>query len=559
MQLNRSYIYLIFAFFLFVYLLPLGSRDLLSPDETRYGEIPREMIASGDWVVPHLNGLRYFEKPPLGYWIHAGSLLLFGENNFSVRFPSALAAGLSSILIFLLVNQIRRKEQQEDSFPALLATLIYLSSFEVAAVGNIAVLDSLFSFFVTATIASYYWATKSAPRSSRERLFLILAGLLCGLTILAKGFLGIVIPVLVLAPYLVWQRRYMDLLRMSWLPIVVAILVVLPWSIAIHLREPDFWRYFIWNEHIRRFVNNDAQHKQSFFFFFMTAPVQVMPWFFLIPATLAGLRQLPPATSDQGRLLRLSMCWLVLPFLFFSASKGKLLTYILPCFPPFAILMAYGLSHIVEKGRKKILQWGIVATGIFFAVLLLAFLYTQLLGDMKLHLFSEHWKTAMVASGILSLVVFCYWSLRCQSDKMKVMLLGLAPLLLLYLAHYTIPDTVITKSAPGRLLEQYQQDIKADTVVIACEESIGAVDWNLRRSDVYILQPPGELAYGLQYQDAAGRLLDIASATQLINENRGKVAIIGRTDKIRDLQKVIPYPATLDVSGPGDKYVFLRF
>ncbi len=81
---------LLAAIFLFLYLLPLGTRDLLVPDETRYAEIPREMITSGDWVAPHLNGLRYFEKPPLGYWINAGAILLFGENNFAVRLPSAL-------------------------------------------------------------------------------------------------------------------------------------------------------------------------------------------------------------------------------------------------------------------------------------------------------------------------------------------------------------------------------------------------------------------------------------------------------------------------------------
>ncbi|MFA7462340.1 MAG: phospholipid carrier-dependent glycosyltransferase, partial [Anaerovoracaceae bacterium] len=118
--LNKRYILLILSFFLLAYILPLGVRDLVVPDETRYGEIPREMIASGEWISPHLNGLRYFEKPVLGYWVHAGSLLMFGENNFAVRLPSALSVGLSALLIYVLVWRTSRRENEDGGFPAIL-------------------------------------------------------------------------------------------------------------------------------------------------------------------------------------------------------------------------------------------------------------------------------------------------------------------------------------------------------------------------------------------------------------------------------------------------------
>jgi 4-amino-4-deoxy-L-arabinose transferase len=192
---------LLLFFFLFVYILPLGSRDLLVPDETRYGEIPREMIAGGDWVVPHFNGLRYFEKPVLGYWVHAGSLLLFGDNNFAVRLPSALAVGLSALMVFMLVRRRDRNDTGEDALPALLAALIYLSCFEVVGVGNIAVLDSLFSFFLTGTITAFYLASEAPRGGKREKYFLLLAGVSCGLAFLTKGFLAFAVPVMALAPY----------------------------------------------------------------------------------------------------------------------------------------------------------------------------------------------------------------------------------------------------------------------------------------------------------------------------------------------------------------------
>ena len=88
------------GFFLFFYILPLGIRPMVTPDESRYAEIPREMIASGDWIVPTLNGLKYFEKPVLGYWMNAVSIKLFGENAFAVRFPSAAATGISGFILF---------------------------------------------------------------------------------------------------------------------------------------------------------------------------------------------------------------------------------------------------------------------------------------------------------------------------------------------------------------------------------------------------------------------------------------------------------------------------
>jgi 4-amino-4-deoxy-L-arabinose transferase len=316
--LNKRYILLLLSFFLLAYILPLGVRDLVVPDETRYGEIPREMIAGGEWISPHLNGLRYFEKPVMGYWVHAGALLLFGENNFAVRLPSALSVGLSALLIFVLARYVSRSEDEDAGFAPTLAVLIFLSCFEVFGVGNTAVLASLFSFFLTATITAFFFATESSPRSAREKGFLFLAGLSCGLSFLTKGFLGFAVPVLAVAPYLVWQRRYADLLRMSWLPILTAIVVSLPWSIAIHLREPDFWRYFFWNEHIRRFMADNAQHKESFWFFFLTAPGMFVPWVFMVPAAVPGIKTRLFEQGAPGRLLKFCLCWLVLPFLFFS-------------------------------------------------------------------------------------------------------------------------------------------------------------------------------------------------------------------------------------------------
>ena len=550
MNPQRRYAILLLLFFLIAYILPLGGRDLLVPDETRYAEIPREMISGGDWVVPHLNGLRYFEKPPLGYWINAGALLLLGQNNFAVRLPSAMAVGLLAVLICYLVGATVFNSAGAKRFTALLAGLIFLSCFEVAGVGNMAVLDGLFCFFLTVSLAAFYLGSEAIPRSQRERGYLLVSGLACGLAFLTKGFLALVLPVLVLVPYLLWQRRYKDLFRMSWLPVLVAVLTALPWSLLVHLRAPDYWHYFFWNEHIRRFLADDAQHKASFWFFFAAAPGLCMPWTFVTPAAAAGTAQFLKDAGPQGRLVRFSICWLALPFLFFSISKGKLLTYILPCFPPFAILMALGLSKAFNKGACKSFDWGVGSTGIFFVLILLALVVTQRFKLDGLRVYDQPWKVTMVVNGLLATVLFCYWSLRSHCGQSKVMLLGFGPLLLLLLLHFTIPGHVIARSAPGRLLQKYRHRIQPDTVVISGEETVGAACWYLKRDKVYVLGPPGELTYGLQYQDAAGRLLNTDSATRLIERNRANAMIIFRSRKIDHFRKGLPRPVLEDDSGP---------
>jgi len=556
---EKQHAVLLLLFFLVLYILPLGVRDLMVPDETRYAEIPREMIAGGDWVAPHLNGARYFEKPVLGYWVHAGSLLLFGENNFAVRLPSAMAVGLSALLIYMLVCRATRDGVKESNRRGILAALIFLTCIEVFAVGNTAVLDSLFSFFLTATLTAFYFAAEAPPGSAREKRFLLLSGVLCGLAFLTKGFLAFVVPVLVLTPYLVWQRRRRDLWRMGWLPVLTAILVALPWSIWIHLREPDFWRYFFWNEHIRRFMADGAQHKQSLWFFLLAAPALFMPWSFMVPASVSGIRETLTDKGAQGRLIRLSICWLVLPFLFFSVSNGKLITYILPCFPPFAVLMAFGLFHEHHKeGGKKLIQWAVAGFGMLFSLLLVVFLYVQLFGYEGFRLYSQPWKALMLVNALVFVILFCFWAFRSQERIKKVLLFGLSLFLLFLTVQLILPDLTIEKKSPGILLERYRQSINQDRIIISDEDTLRAACWYLKRVDVYVLGDPGELRYGLAYEKAPGRMLDTGSAARLIDANRGKTVLVGRARNIRRWQDQLPKPVSHDDSGP-EGYVLWQY
>jgi len=546
---NSRYAALLLLFFLLSYIIPLGSRDLIAPDETRYAVIPYEMINSGNWTVPYFNGLRYFEKPVMGYWIQAYSLLMFGNNNFAVRFPSALAALLSAVLICVLVRRVFRCKNDDDGtedgwvFPSVMAAFIFLSCFEVFAIGNIAVLDGLFSFFTTASVSAFYFASEERPGSAREKCILLLAGILSGFAFMTKGFSAFMIPVLSITAFLMWQHRYSDIIRMGWLPLASAIIVVLPWAAAIHSREPDYWNFFFWNEHIRRFMANNAQHKESFWFFFAAAPALFFPWTFLVPATVSGIKNSLYISEKQKNLLKLCICWLVFPFLFFSFSSGKLLTYVLPCFAPFAVLMSIGITHALREKRSiKALQAGIAFSTSLLSVLLIAFLYIQLLGPKTARPYADCLKPAMISAGILFSISCCILSYKNTDAKNKIIFYSIAPLLFFFLAHYAIPESVTGESSPYALMRQYKNDIKGYSVVISDEDSTGAVCWYLKTDNTYIIGDPGEFSYGLKYNDAKNRLLDQYSAAALIASNKGRTLMVTKNWNAKRLRNKLPNP-----------------
>ena len=550
--IKYRYQLLLIGLFLAIYILPLGIRPLITPDEARYAEIPREMLASGNWVAPHFNGLRYFEKPVLGYWIHALSISIFGENNFAVRLPAPLSVGLSALLIFFLLYRSHYHKEDypelQNSFPEqpqlkFLAPFIFLVSFEVFGVGSTAVLDNLLALFLTATTAFFYFACESVPGSSREKFYLLLAGCACGMAFMTKGFIAFAIPAITLSTYLIWERRYRDLWRMSWLPLLAAVLISTPWSIKIHLQEPDFWNFFFWNEHVRRFLSGNAQHEKNFFYYFLCAPGMIMPWTFVTPVAFFGIREHFRKPGPEGRLIRLALCWMILPFLFFSCASGKILTYILPCFPPFAILMAIGLVRGLKKNRlQKIFRRGAIATAILFCLIIPVFTVTQFSEIGGFSHYAQTWKVLLGLNGLVAAVMLFLFSAQSYRPTQKIILLGLAPGLIFLSAHLMIPDKTLEQRAPKTFLKHYQPYIDKDTIVFAEHRLAGAVCWYLKRDDINIIGRGGEFKYGLTYKDAAGRQMDLMPAAEFIRHHPGKIVLIARMKELKKWRIYLPPP-----------------
>jgi 4-amino-4-deoxy-L-arabinose transferase len=526
----------IFLFYLLCYVVPLGARDLAIPDETRYGEIPREMLSDGDWISPRLNGVRYFEKPVLGYWLHAVSIGILGENNFAVRFPSVFAVGLTALALYFFIRHVGTGLRGET------AVLIYLSSFGVFVTGNIAVLDSVFSFFTTlSSILFFLWADAESE-GRRKTLLGISSGFFCACAFLTKGFLALAIPTVVFVPYFFWTRSYRELRRACILPLVVATLVILPWGVCIHLEEPDFWRFFFWNEHIRRFMSENAQHARSFWFFFAVGPLMTLPWSFLTPSVFVGMASFRDYNERLKKTVKFCVCWLLFPFLFFSFSRGKLPTYILPCLPPFAVLVTLGLTRptaTFERRRKKAFKWGILANMVlFFAATLLLF-YVQFWREPKFVVYSKAYQFIILVNSLLFFVLLSAEAVKSRDSIKKIWRVALAPLLLFVSVHFLIPDLTTEIKMPWEFLQRYVSEVNRDTVIITDEDLVGAVCWYLKRNDVYILGGAGELDYGFDYEDT-GRHVDTAAAVRLIAGNAGNVVLIAKTGIIERMKDQLP-------------------
>lgn len=539
--------------FLLVYLAPLGLRPFIAPDEPRYAEIPREMRASGDWVVPRLNGLLYFEKPVLGYWLNAVSQTVFGETRFAVRLPSALAAGLSVLSILLLLG--RRKAEERRI--AEIAGALFLICPLVFGCGTFAVLDGPFSAFFTLAMALFFRGNMAeSPRE--KRLFYAAFGVASGLAFLTKGFLGLALPVIVIVPYMLWRRQFSELLRFPWLPLLLATAVALPWALAIHLRDSDYWRFFIWHEHFQRFFEptGSAQHPKPFWFFGPILLGGAFPLLGLLPAAIAGLRK-----SCKEPLVGFCLLWSALVFAFFSTSGGKLGTYILPCFPPLATLVALGTYRYLQSGQARLFQAGARGMGGLLLIGLLGVAALQTLpfpAEWRIFSLIETGRWLLASLALLAWTVIVFQSMRGASPLRKLALYAVAPALALAVFPGTLPDHALAGHAPESILERNAARVRPESLLMTSPNLAGALGWQYQRTDVMLARSPGELAYGLNRAPDDRRLVPLEEVAGFVSAQAGtgRLILFLKESRYDAHTNELPPPLYLD---KGFGFVFAQY
>lgn len=541
--MSKKSAFLLAGAFLLIYVAPLGIRPLFVPDEVRYAEIPREMRATGDWIVPHLNGLLYFEKPVLGYWLNAISQDLFGENRFAVRLPSALAAGLSLLAILLLLGGRDAKNREI----AVLAGALFLLCPLVFLCGTYNILDGPFTAFFTLAMALFFRG-HTAESSSRKRWFFAAFGIASGLAFLTKGLLGWVLPALVIVPFLLFRRQVRELFRFPWIPLLLAIFLALPWGLAIHFREPDFWRYFIWHEHLQRFFDptSAAQHPEPPWFFIPVLLGGAGPLLFLAPAAWAGLRR-----SWKEPLISFCLLWLVLVFVFFSTSEGKLGTYILPCFPPLAVLVALGVQRYLQSGQVRLFHGGSVVLGGLLLILLGGVAALQWLpfpADWRLYSRPETGRWLLGSGGILAWAIVLFRGTKANVPLRKLAFFAAAPAIFMVGFSASLPNLAFTGKTAGALLERNADRVTPDSWLGTSPHLVGALAWGYHRSDVLLIRTEGEFAYGLKRTTQTDRFVPLQdiSSFAAAHAGTGRLTLLLKKSAFEEYTPLLPRPLYLD-------------
>ena len=344
----------------------LELRGLFVPDEGRYAEIPREMLATGDWTTPRLNDLKYFEKPPLQYWMTASSYFLLGEDEWTARLPATLVGFLALLMVWYTGYRLW------DMRTGALAATMLIGSWAYFLAGQYLTLDMTLTACLTFALCCFLIAQDRRALSVKN-YWMPAAWLAIALAVLSKGLVAVVLPTLTLFIYCLLKRDVGPIRRLR--PILggaVFLLVTLPWFIAVQIRNPEFFHFFFIHEHLQRFA--EAGHHRP------------GPWWYYVPIIFVGLLPWTPAMLKEGlnfvrekRSLSAGfspelfcVLWGGVVLLFFSASHSKLPAYVLPALPALVLVFARRLQ-VPGADSLRWSAWGValVGTGLIWLVAML--------------------------------------------------------------------------------------------------------------------------------------------------------------------------------------------
>ncbi|WP_273820720.1 MULTISPECIES: lipid IV(A) 4-amino-4-deoxy-L-arabinosyltransferase [Pseudomonas] len=520
---------LLFLAFLLFYLAPLMSHGMWIPDETRYAQIGQEMLLRGHWAAPHFMELRYFEKPIAGYWMIAIGQAIFGQNFFGVRFASALSTGLSVLLVYLLAGRLWNDPRKSFASAAL-----FMSFGLIAGQAGYANLDPQFTFWVNLSFVALWLAIDSQTRKARLLSWAAL-GFACGWGFMTKGFLALLLPVLIALPYMIWQKRFRELVGYGLVAVLVAALVSLPWVIAVHLQEPDYWRFFFWHEHIRRFAAEDAQHTRPWWFYLPLIVVSSLPWALLFPITLKD------AWKGKGqRITAFLLLWLFLPLAFFSLSRGKLPTYIMPCLMPLALLMGHSLMERLNQGLPRVSRLNGLLNLLLGLLALAAVVFFQL---KKPFYDNEPQHLALLCVVIVGWILFNALTVFKPLQLWALPALGMG--LLIALLPAAMPSVIVHNKMPDQFIADHEQELARSRHLLSNDlGAASALAWRVKRTDITLYNTQGEVKYGLSYPEAEHRTQDMDQIQGWMEQARreGQVGVVMRVKDEEELREIDRLP-----------------
>ncbi len=334
----------------FLFFFGLAYFGLLGADEPRYAQVAREMLARHDWITPTLGGTPWLEKPALYYWQAMLAYSVFGVRDWAARLPSAVDATLMVVAVYLFLRRFRPGFQLDGALMAAAAAGVI--GFARAASTDM----PLTATFTIALLAWFAWYESGSQR------YLALFNIFLGLATLAKGPVALFLAAVIIVVFAMAKGDYRLIWRTLWIPgILLLCAVALPWYIAVQMRNPEFFRVFIFQHNLARFGTDLYHHKEPLWYYLPVALLGLIPWtMFVVAAVTETIRawwtERHEMLQSEDALNAFLLIWLIVPVMFFSISASKLPGYIVPALPAGTLLLAeYVRRHVSDEERPQIL------------------------------------------------------------------------------------------------------------------------------------------------------------------------------------------------------------
>lgn len=531
---NKTLLWSLLAVFIIVMLWALDARTLVPPDEGRYAEMAREMFASGDWITTRLNGIKYFEKPPLQTWMNALTFTVFGLGDWQAR----LWTGLNGILGVVLVWYTGRKLFGERI--GFYAGLVLGSCFYWAACSQIDSLDMGVSGMMTIALCALLLAQRNDATPAERRNWMLVCWLGMALAMLAKGLIGIMLPGAVLVLYTLFSRDWNIWTRLHLgKGLLLFFVVAAPWHVLVGLRNPEQPHFYFIHEHFERFFLKEHHREAAWYTFFVLLAAGSVPWVgVLVQSLVQGARRDTGTDLARGpfRPRLMLLIWLVFIVLFFTKSNSKLPGYILPVFPAAALLIANYLD--VGSRRSRMATSAITA---LLGVVLLAIVpfmtrFAKHAGEDVLFAAYQPW---VLAAGFVATLGGVLALIYARQMKRDLMVLALA------VASFASTELLmagfepIAKARAGvNLMPQITAELKQPATIYSVGIYEQSLTFYLRRP-VVLVDYWDEFTFGLQQQPE----LSIPTIPQWVAKWRADAAAghhdlaIIRDDIVAELKK----------------------
>jgi 4-amino-4-deoxy-L-arabinose transferase-like glycosyltransferase len=335
------------AAIMYLALIGLSPWGLWERDEGRYADVARSMLDRGDFITPRIDGAVFLDKPPLGMWVTAGSLLLWGRNEFGARF------GQTVLALGLLLVTWRIGTLLFDRRRALAGVIVLASSCLFFVAAHILTLDLTLTFTVGLTLMLFL---EGHRRHERDGRFYILMAGGAALAVLAKGPIGLVLPGMTVALFLTLRRSWgrIGRMRLGWGLLLFAAIAA-PWYLMVSIRNPEFPAYFFLHENLARFATRTHHRAGVWYYYLPVVLAGLLPWSAIAAANLvatavADSRAWLRRPRPPGEAAAFLLAWFIPGFLFFTLAQSKLPLYILPLFPAMAIACGAWLVGRLEAG-----------------------------------------------------------------------------------------------------------------------------------------------------------------------------------------------------------------